>query len=121
MFGQEQQGAFAADAADRDDKGDAGARHVDLHLVAQSLLDAGPCVGGDDGEQDGFFGAFQPQRGQHILHGGARAHGAQADIYALLLVELEEGVCGAAVGDGDQPVKRVHKRPPLQLNDGVIR
>ena len=105
VFGQELQGALAADAADRHDEGDAGAGHVDLQLAAQTLLEPGPGVGGDHGKEDGFLGLFQAEGGKRLLHGGAGADGAQADRDAELGIQSQKGVGGAAVGNGDQPVK----------------
>ena len=107
VFGQELQGTLAAHAADRDDERDAGARHVDPHLAAERLLDLGPGVGGDDGKQNGFFALFQAEGGQHFLHGRAGTHGAEADTDTVALVQGQERVRGAAVGDGDQPVKGI--------------
>ena len=105
VFGQELQGALAADAADRHDEGDAGAGHVDLQLAAQAFLKPGPGVGGDHGKENGFLGLFQAEGGKRLLHGGAGADGAQADRDAELGIQSQKGVGGAAVGDGDQPVK----------------
>ena len=71
VFGEEQQGALAADAAYRDDECDAGTRHINAHLAAQGFLDAGPAVRCDDGKEHGFFGLFQPEGGKRLLNGGA--------------------------------------------------
>mgnify|MGYP000500117443 CR=1 FL=1 len=106
-LGSTLQGTLAAYAADRDDERDAGARHVDPHLAAERLLDLGPGVGGEDGKQNGFFALFQAEGGQHFLHGRAGTHGAEADTDTVALVQGQERVRGAAVGDGDQPVKGI--------------
>ena len=54
-----------------------------------------------------FFALFQAEGGQHFLHGRAGTHGAEADTDTVALVQGQERVRGAAVGDGDQPVKGI--------------
>ena len=76
-----------------------------MQLAAQALLEPGPGVGGDHGKEDGFLGLFQAEGGKRLLHGGAGADGAQTDRDAELGIQSQKGVGGAAVGDGDQPVK----------------
>ncbi len=40
-----------------------------------------------------FSGLFQPEGGKRLLNGGAGTHGAQADIDAEALIQLQKGVC----------------------------
>ena len=104
VFGQELQRPLAADAADRDDERDAGARHINAHFAAQVFLQAGPGLGGDHGKEHGLFGLLQPQGGKGLPHRRACTHRAQADRDAVLLVKGQKGIGGVAVGDGDEPV-----------------
>ena len=99
VFGEEQQGALAADAAYRDDECDAGTRHINAHLAAQGFLDAGPAVRCDDGKEHSFFGLFQPEGGKRLLNGSAGAHGAEL---SGVLYVLDEPSIGLHQRDNDK-------------------
>ena len=51
MLGEEHQCPFAADAAQRHNERNAGARHIDLHFAAQILLDLLPAFCRYHGQQ----------------------------------------------------------------------
>lgn len=61
MLGEEHQRPFSADAAQRHNERNAGARHIDLHFAAQILLDLLPAFCRYHSQQHRLFGLFQPK------------------------------------------------------------
>ena len=121
VLGEEHQRPSAADAAQRHRECNAGARHVDAHFAAQVCPDGLPCILCHHRQQHRLLGLFQTQRGQRFPHRCAAAHRAQVHIHAALLVQLQKGIGGAAVGDGHHQKQRTHAEPSLQFNDIIVR
>ena len=80
MLGKEHQRPFAANAAQRHNERNAGARHIDLHFAAQILLDLLPAFCRYHGQQHRLFGLFQPKGGKGLLL-------ITADTYRIAAVE----------------------------------
>ena len=101
MLGKEHQRPFAANAAQRHNERNAGARHINLHFAAQILLDLLPALCRYHSQQHRLFGLFQPKGGKRLLHRRAGAYGAHTYRYAVAFVQLQKAIGRAAVGDGD--------------------
>ena len=103
-LGEEGQGLFSPDAAQRHDEGDARAGHVDVQLPLHGALHRAPDRPGDQRKDDHLFRLFQAEVVQQLAARRALPQGAQGDGDTVLGEQVHVLLGGAPGGDGDHEI-----------------